>query len=444
MIYLIPLLISLALGFFALRLIFPVSVRPSFLLQLFLGTTLGIFLSVFIGFTSLLFLSQFNAPYVIGIHVALFILLILVDKSIHKKDPLLSMPFFDKTDLLILLVAGLLTIPVILHANLYPYGGWDAWSCWNMKARFIFLGGEDWKNMFDPVLWRSNIAYPFLLPLASAWLWCFNGSVDPLAPRILTCLVPFLTIGLLAGILRAFTKEVFALLAPVWIFSLIFVIKLASSQYSDHVVGLYFMSLLGCFFLFNKTQARGWLILTGLFLGALSFSKSEGLVLALISGGFISLSLLTATIKGPGKKANIMIFVLFAALALIPTVLFQLLLAPDSHTFVNGLTSAEKPTSLARLLITATFFGIEFTSLKWMGFWILALAVALANFRRAFLSNLVIAPLIIITYLLIVGGVYYINTFFEIIWWLSTTLNRIIFALIPAVTLWAFASTSEK
>lgn len=444
MIYLLPLLISLALGFFTLRLIFPTATRPSLLLQLFLGGALGLVITTFIGFTSLLFLDQFNASYMIGIHCFGLLLLILIERLLCKNAPFFLPKPFDALDGWIFLMAALLTIPVIIHANLYPYGGWDAWSCWNTKARFIFLGKEDWKNMFDPLLWRSNTAYPFFLPLTNAWLWCFKGSVDPLAPRILTCIIPFLTAGLLAGILRAFTQRAYSLLAPIWIFSILFVVKLASSQYSDHVVGLFLMAALGCFFLFNKTAARGWLILCGLFLGALSFSKSEGLVLAVISGGLIFLSLLYSNTKKSIKKDHLLFFIGATAFAFIPTTLFQLYWAPDSHTFINGLISAEKPTNLTRLGVTAYFFWIEFTSLKWMGFWIIALGIAAANHRRAFSSTLLIPPLIITAYLCVLGGVYYINTFFEITWWLSTTLNRILFALIPTITLWTFASTSKN
>jgi hypothetical protein len=31
-----------------------------------------------------------------------------------------------------------------------------------------------------------------------------------------------------------------------------------------------------------------------------------------------------------------------------------------------------------------------------------------------------------------------VNTFFEIIWWVSTTLNRILYALAPVVIFWVF------
>ncbi len=444
MIYALPLLISLALGFFSLRLIFPVSTRPSFLLQLFLGASLGLSFSAFTGFTSLFFLGQFIPAYVISIQMAALALLITIERKINKNTPFIPKHPFDTVDLLALFIAAVVTIPVILHANLYPFGGWDAWSCWNTKARFIFLGGEDWKNMFDPVLWRSNTAYPFLLPLMNAWLWCFNGTADPLAPRIITCVIPFLTAGILAGILRVLTKQTYSLLAPVWVFSLLFAVKLASSQYSDHVVGLYLMTLFGCFFLFKRTNVHGWLILSGLFLGALSFSKSEGLVLALISGSVISLFLLTAPIKVTDKKNAMLSFLIPAIIAFIPTGIFQLTLAPDSHTFINGLTSTTKPTSLERLGVTAYFFWIELTSIKWLGFWIIALAAAITNYRRAFSSTLLIAPVVITTYFLVVGGVYYVNTFFEIVWWLSTTLNRITFALMPATALWVFASFSKE
>jgi hypothetical protein len=31
----------------------------------------------------------------------------------------------------------------ICESLVEPYGDWNAWSVWNMRARFLFLGGED-------------------------------------------------------------------------------------------------------------------------------------------------------------------------------------------------------------------------------------------------------------------------------------------------------------
>jgi hypothetical protein len=42
----------------------------------------------------------------------------------------------------------------------------------------------------------------------------------------------------------------------------------------------------------------------------------------------------------------------------------------------------------------------------------------------------------LLLYLGAVMAYYAVNTFFEIDWWLSTTLARILFALIPTIVLW--------
>jgi hypothetical protein len=435
MIYLFPILISLAAGTLLITLITGASTRP--LLHLFAGGVFGLGTSAFIGFSSLIIMGEIHPAYLITTHLALFAVLFgaqwVRDRSVISR----AIKAFDRTDAAILLVAALMTIPVALHANLFPFGGWDAWSCWNMKARFLFLGGQEWTNMFDPALWRSNIAYPFLLPLVNVWLWCFSGAPDALGPRIMTCVITFLTAGLLAATLRELTGKTWSvLLAPVWMFSISFIVKLASSQYSDHVVGLYFLLTLAAFCLFQRSGNTGWLLLTAAAAGFLSFSKSEGLVLS----GIVILLMTISLLASKPKFKNLLFFGGALALFFLPTVIFQLTWSTNSHTFINGLSSTEKPANMMRLLVIGHFFQAEFLSVKWMGFWVAAALAAGLNFRRAFTKELVLIPLAMLLYLAAVAGVYYINTFFEIVWWLGSTLNRILFALMPTTVLWVFLS----
>ena len=55
-----------------------------------------------------------------------------------------------------------------------------------------------------------------------------------------------------------------------------------------------------------------------------------------------------------------------------------------------------------------------------------------------------IFPVVLGVYTFTFTGTYFVNTFYEVIWWLNTSLNRIIFALIPMTALWAFLAIEEK
>ncbi|HEX5034191.1 MAG TPA: hypothetical protein VFW62_06910, partial [bacterium] len=56
-----------------------------------------------------------------------------------------------------------------LETQRLPHGQYDAWIFWNMRARFLFRAGEEWRQAFS---WRTTHGtYPLLLPsiIVQAW-----------------------------------------------------------------------------------------------------------------------------------------------------------------------------------------------------------------------------------------------------------------------------------
>ncbi len=51
-----------------------------------------------------------------------------------------------------------------------PFGDWDAWAIWNLRAGFIASGGEWLKGFSQAIAW-SHPDYPLLLPLNVARMW---------------------------------------------------------------------------------------------------------------------------------------------------------------------------------------------------------------------------------------------------------------------------------
>lgn len=439
MTYLLAILISLAQGYFLLRLLLPLS-RPRLAWMLVAGLLVGFGISAEIAFMSLLLFNQLVIPFVIMTNTALAILLGILAARKSSSQDLFPIKEFDKTDGCALLALVLLTVPAIIHASIYPYGGWDAWSCWNLKAQMIYTGGEAWRNMFDPILWRSNTAYPLLLPLINTWLWCFGSSPEPSVPLAVSCLITFLVAGLLFFSLKELTQRLWAILAPAWLLSIVFIVKLASSQYSDLLVGTFFLLALAAFFLYEQRRKIGFLHLALIALGLMSFTKSEGLVLSLIALTGMTLVIAVRKETRSATAPAIRGFIITALLAFLVSAVFQIFFAPQSTTFINGLTSAEKATSLERLWAVAVFFGMEMISPKWNGLWLLSATGLLLGWKKSLTGRRWIIPAIIAGYLAVICGVYWINTFFEIIWWLGTTLNRILFALTPSIIFWLFLS----
>ena len=63
-----------------------------------------------------------------------------------------------------------------------PHGEWDAWAIWNLHARFLFRGGDEWRTLFQ-IDW-SQPAYPLLMPASVARVWAYAGHETTLGPAL--------------------------------------------------------------------------------------------------------------------------------------------------------------------------------------------------------------------------------------------------------------------
>jgi hypothetical protein len=173
-----------------------------------------------------------------------------------------------------------------------------------------------------------------------------------------------------------------------------------------------------------------------IFLGMLSFTKTEGMVAA---GILCALAL----ILKKDKKQSLGSIVAFAIAAL-PTIIFALFIAPKNVAMINGLTSIDHPSNWERLQVIAIYPWLDFKNPQWNGLWFLGMGGLILAGKNAWQGHLKIIGLFIIAYLGIVMAYYFVNTFFPIVWWLQTTFDRITFALIPTITLWITLSLEKK
>ena len=439
MIYILPLLISFFLGLALVNAMLKERL-PGPLLTLFLSAVTGLGLSGFLTFTSFIFFNRLVPWFVIGINITALLAL----APFAGINALSSLKHLTRRDTGAIAALAVLMIPMAVFASLYPNGGWDAWGFWNTKARFLFLGGSEWARMFDPVIWRTEIVYPFLLPLIHVWIWSFGSVPTSTVPLAMTCLIPFLTAGMLFAMLKESTGLWRMLLVPAWLLSGMFVITLSASQYCDLLLGLFLMTAFAVFLLFQRTKQPGYLVLTGLVLGFVSFTKVEGSALALIAAaGMLILILSDITARDTRLRAA-GLFIASAAAAALPLAIFLLAYAPKHGVnFTNGLLSTEHPASWERLQIVLTYYSKEFTSEKWNAVWIGFAGILLLSGKKIFSRGVVIIPAVIGLYALTFTAMYAINTFYPAPWWLNTSLNRIIFATTPSLALWAFLAAEE-
>ena len=443
----LPFLISFAIGFLLLNLILKKENQPNLYLRMILGAGLGIGLSSYMTFGSFLFLNRLEPQIIINIHLLLLCALLFNriffwgNNSFKFTTPKWS---WQKSTLLILGVVIL--ICVFKQALFYPYGGWDAWQVWNFKAKFLLLAEDNWHNLFSPELWRSSPHYPLLLPLMNVWGWLFTKNPVAILPLITSFLFTCLTAGLLCSALWERTKNIFSLLPTLLILTLPFYNLLATTQYCDIVLSFYLLAGITTLLEAQKHKKSYLALLSGIFTGLLGFTKPEGLIAALILGTLVVI-LTTGNIfkkQNTFSLANTQLFFIGFIITSLPTFAFHFLYSPGNQTFINGLTSTLKPSTWERLQIIFMYLGTELKSGKWNGLWFLILLGVLLGGKKLWSENILVTAFLMLYFGLILAY-YEINTYFEIKWWLSVSLNRILFSLLPLTLFWVFNSIlSEK
>ncbi|MDP8212457.1 MAG: hypothetical protein P9X22_04080 [Candidatus Zapsychrus exili] len=333
--------------------------------------------------------------------------------------------------------------PVVYMSHLYPEGGWDAWTVWNFKSKTLLLGSENWQNIFDPVLWRTSPHYPLFLPFINVWGWSFTKNAPQITPILTSIIFSIMLIGLLFSTIKELVRTDSYLIPVISVLSLPVFIKLSTSQYSDLLVGFYLLAIFYCLIIVKLKNCKNIALLAGIFIGFLSFTKSEGFVTsAIILLLFLPFIFFKNTIKD--RKQVITYFFLAAAISLIPAIIFKVFYAPENLTFINGLISAKHPASFERLQAILFFYCIEPVTFKWNGFWIVLFLSMLLSLKKCFDSNFIIIPCFLFIYFLILTAYYLTNTHFAIAWWLKNTLTRILFSVLPSIVLWVNLCVFDK
>lgn len=399
---------------------------PGFLFTALSAVT-GISITIFVTFFSFAFLNRFHLLFIILAHLIYSAaLLIYARPKLSLKIPRPSFPLPAMISCVFLV--GILSL---LYAKMYPMGGWDAWLGWNFKARFLLLADTRWKELFDPVFWRFHPHYPIGFPLFNAWTMAFTEGTSVFAPLANAVLFNILTACLLIGLLEKNCSSYFFLLPIAVIFTSPLHMIFMTNQYCDVVIGLFLLAGIGTLIEAQRRADTRFLILCGMFLGTLSFLKLEGAVLAVLL--FIGAH---CYFPKPINRKTLAAFWMSALISALPMILFLLFVAPSNQSFINGLTSAEQPSTLARLQIVLIAPFREMISMKWRFLWWGLLLVGVMHAKAIFKKELLIFPFIFVFYLGAVSLHYWINTYFPIHWLIDLSITRILGTLLPSIILW--------
>jgi hypothetical protein len=167
----------------------------------------------------------------------------------------------------------------ICYALTKPHGEWDAWSIWNLRARFLFRAGELWRDAFSTQIAWSHPDYPLMVPGIVAMCWTLARAESTLAPAAVAFLFTFGVAGVLVatlGILRGKTQ---AFIAGTLMLGSVSVIVNGANQYADIPMSFYILATLGLLCLQERyPEDLRFSILAGLTAGFAAWTKNEGLL----------------------------------------------------------------------------------------------------------------------------------------------------------------------
>ncbi len=164
----------------------------------------------------------------------------------------------------------------------YPYGLGDAWFTWNMRARFLFRGGEHWRDAFDPVLGENVPDYPLLLPLTVARLWLAAGDDPAWVPQLVALLFTAASVVLLSAAVTVFRGPTQGIVAALFLLGTFFFVDLGRSQVADVPLGFFVLATTVILAARDTFARDDWrpAALAGLAAGCAAWTKNEGLLFA--------------------------------------------------------------------------------------------------------------------------------------------------------------------
>lgn len=427
------------------------------LLQLCLAVGLGFGIS-----SSLYFIHLFYGPSTVklavmetGLLISLFPLFLYLSSTLTNRISFDSAekPVITSVYRRILLAGFSCTlvsafITFLLRSLILPHGGWDAWQTWNLFARFLYRGGDRWREGFSTLLNPHHPDYPLLIPAAIARCWQYIGHETQVVPVITAGLFTFATIGLLFSSLSVLKDKNQALLAGIILAGTPNFIILGSMQYADVPLSFFFLAaLVLCSLQDRMPENPNFSLLAGIMAGFSCWTKNEGFLflLSMILAQVVIINvvntrkrymrLLALFISG---AAPIMALILFFKWNIVPA--NDLISGQKFNTTLSKLTNLPRYLLIMKSFLLTTLYIIPIVPL--LAFYVVYYKIDSRNNDKRILLLL---PLTLFS--MFVGYFFvYLITPYDLKWHLDTSFSRLLMQLWPSVifTFFLLARTSEE
>ena len=345
---------------------------------------------------------------------------------------------------------------VVASSMAAPHGDWDAWAIWNQHARFLFRGGDGSWREFLSIAW-SQPDYPLLLPASVARVWAYAGHESTLGPALIAMVFGIACVTLVVTTLDGQRRWIAgALMLGATTF-----LTQVPSQCADVPLACFIVATLAVTFgdglripppgsripppgsripgpgsRIPNPESRIPALLAGATAAMAAWTKNEGVVFVLL---MFFVAVVVAVRRRDGRQ--LLWSIAGAAPMLIAVVWFKLSLAPSS-----GLVEGQSLTViLTRLLDPARHATvIELVAqhaMRWsapFAYAVFPLVSLVAIWMAVRVGGSVRVMTLVLGLMLVAYYVVYVTTPFDITWHVTTSVDRLLVQLWPALVLTVF------
>lgn len=317
------------------------------------------------------------------------------------------------------------------------HGGWDAWAIWNMRARFLFRSGDQWKDAFSAIYAWSHPDYPLLIPINISRGWNYLGNDTVIVPITIAFLFTFLTIGLMVSSLSYTRSPNHGILAGLVFMGFTKFIQNGATQCADIPFAFYLLATIVLFYLDDKAKKKdhNYLILAGTMAGLGAWTKNEGLLLVLsVFIAYVLMTISKISWRQYLKELRAFIIGLFPIVILLAYFKFQLVPSNDLVAGQAINTTTARLLDLSRYVVVGKTFFLEFFEIlkgRIIIFPALFLFLGFSSsriFKKNNYQSIIILLLMLSGYFMV-----YIITPHDLNWHLNTSLERLFLQLLPSV-----------
>lgn len=327
--------------------------------------------------------------------------------------------------------------------TLNPHGRYDTYNIWDYRARMIFRAGQYWLESFSTQVWHSD--YPLLVPLNTARGWLLLGREYQQVPALQGIFFALALVALMFSALSQLRDYSLAFVSAFILLGLKNLIPISGNHLADTPLAFYMLAFITSlvFFIRFKEKRPGMAFLAGLFAGLAAWTKNEGSLILVFS----ALCLAVLKIKTPFKEF-VRILLFFAAgiaLPLAAYLYFKSRLAPpatDYADFSDLSLVYQRAVIFSRYETVIARYASGFVNFTFSKVPALLLVAIYAIFSRFELSKQrfveILVPLSLILFLLPVYMFNYVTSPLDLVWYMATSMERILWQIFPVLLLAIF------